>query len=320
MTERSEEDLAAELLDSAGLGANDFAIEPIDSVGLLNTHWLVRTAGGERYVMRRYGWPWPVPERFDRMAKEAWLLPRLSEAGVPAPLVLAAQRDDHVSAMLLSYVDGEPLGVFDERTDAMWGVTGAALRTVHECDIGLLGAPPGLLVAGGVDAFEGGWCGWHVHNTYDHAIRLSRDRPDLRVDADRCAAVVASAADRLDDRPVRLIHTDANPWNVLVTADGGQATWVDWEFAWLGDPVYDFVRLTLARKRDLGPLPPAVFDGYGADPTEDPVFAVYELGFHLWMGNEALDPLLPLQATYDNSESYLREVDSHLSRLESLFS
>ena len=319
MTDTTERDLATELLDSAGLGGQDFTIEAIDSVGLLNTHWLVRTADGERYVMRRYGWPWPVPERFDRMAKEAWLLPQLADAGVRAPIVLAAQRDEDVSAMLLSYVDGAPLGVIDERTDAMWWTAGAALRAVHECDIGLSGAPTGLLVAGGVDAFEGGWSGWHVHNTYDHAVRLSRDRPDLRIDADRCAAVVAAAAPRLDARPVRLIHTDANPWNVLVTA-APQATWVDWEFAWLGDPIYDFVRLTFARKRDLGPLPPALFDGYGADPTGDPVFALYELGFHLWMGNEALAPLLPLQATYDTSERYLRDLDSRLARLESLLS
>jgi len=119
----------------------------------------------------------------------------------------------------------------------------------------------------------------------------------------------------LDSRPVRLIHTDANPWNVLVK--GEQATWVDWEFAWLGDPIYDFARLTLARKRDLGPVPDAVFRGYGENPTTNPVFDLYVLGFHLWMSNEALDPLLARQTTYTNADHYLRNLVAHLDNLES---
>jgi len=291
-------------------------VRPLPGAGLLNRHWLVELENGDRLVVRRYEWPWGPAEPFDRMAKEAWLLPRLSDADVPAPQVLAADRVGADAALLLSFVEGSPLGELDHRPDVLWHASGRALRAVHEADIGLAGEPAGLLVAGGVEPFADGWARWHVDNTRAHAESLARDRPELAIDVDRCVGVVESARPLLDARPIRLIHTDANPWNVLVTDE--QATWVDWEFAWLGDPIYDFARLTLARKRDLGRVPDALFDGYGDDPTRDPVFAVYALGFHLWMANEALSPLLPLQTTYTNAARDLRNLPAHLDTLEQL--
>jgi aminoglycoside phosphotransferase (APT) family kinase protein len=301
-------------LTQAGHAADGWTVRPLPGVGLLNRHLLVELTTGDRLVVRSYAWPWGPVEPFDRMAKEAWLLPRLRRAGVRAPEVLAADRAGADAALLLSFVDGSPLGELDHRPDVAWRATGQALRAVHEADIGVTGEPPGLLVAGGVEAFEDGWARWHVDNTNKHAESLARSRPELDIDVDRCVHIAESAGPLLDARPVRLIHTDANPWNVLVTDE--HATWVDWEFAWLGDPIYDFARLTLARKRDLGPVPDALFRGYGGNPTTDPVFEIYVLGFHLWMGNEALSPLLPLQTTYANADRHLRNLSAHLDNLE----
>lgn len=304
------------LLEAAGLSGESWTVESIDSVGLLNAHYLVTLTSGSRFVVRRYGWPWGPTEPFDRMSKEAWLLSRLASAGVPAPQFIAADRHGNEAALLMSYVEGVPLGVIDDRTDAMWRATGSALRTVHEADIGMQDQPAGLLLDGHVDEFVGGWGQWHVRNTGEHAERLAAARPELTIDVDRCVAVVDAARPLIDARPIGLVHTDANPWNVLVRNDSNEAVWLDWEFAWIADPLYDFVRMTLARKRDLGPLPSALFEGYGGDPTADPVFDLYALGFHLWMGNEAQAPLLPLQTTYDNAEKYLRNLPWHLSRIE----
>ena len=101
---------------------------------------------------------------------------------------------------------------------------------------------------------------------------------------------------------------------MLVDNEG--AVWMDWEFAALGDPVYDFVRMRWARMHDLGPLPNALFEGYGEDPTTTLAFDVYTLGFQLWMLNEQREGILPLQVTYDAAEEYLRGLPAHLARLE----
>ena len=285
-------------------------VEQIASQGLINTHWLVTLDNGERAVLRRYGWPWPGAEPFDRCAKEAWLLPLLERAGVPAPRLIAVTDE----GLLLRYVDGVMFAERPVRTPAMWRNVGAALRAVHDADIGVGAAEAGMLVAGGVDAFDGGWATWHVNNTRDHAQRLASSRPELRVDVERCVAIVESARPLLDARPLAVIHTDANPWNVLVD-DDGNATWMDWEFAWFGDPLYDFVRMRWARKHDIGPVPSEFYDGYGGDPTTDVVFDVYTLGFMLWMANEAQAPLLPAQTTYEIAEVYLGGLAGHLDWL-----
>ncbi|HZN13854.1 MAG TPA: aminoglycoside phosphotransferase family protein [Acidimicrobiales bacterium] len=309
--------LVQQLAVEAGFGARQFTVRPIQSEGLINAHSLLEV-GDERYVVRRYGWPWPGVEPFDRMAKEAWLLGKLEAAGVRAPRAIASARDGDDAALLLSYVDGAPLGTLDVRRDDMWRAAGAALREIHDADIGMAGSPVGMIIGGGrVDAFAGGWAEWNVTNTRHHGEALAAGRPDLGIDVERCVAIVEQARAALDAGPTCLIHTDANPWNVLITPDG-RATWVDWEFAWWGDPLYDFVRMTFARKRYLGPLPDAYFEGYGNDPRGSPLFGIYELQFQLWMGHEALAPLLPIQVTYDNAERYLRQLPAHLDRLEAV--
>jgi aminoglycoside phosphotransferase (APT) family kinase protein len=304
------------LLDAAGLGGRAWRAEPIAGDGLLNRHHLVHLATGERYVVREYGWPFDEPPRFDRMAKEVWLLPLLTAAAVPVPRLLATYRDDACSAILLDYIDGSTLGTLDGASPRFWFAAGASLRVVHETRLPIGPLPPGTLTADGVDPFAGGWADWHVENTRHHATMLAASRPELGIDPERCAAVVRAAHPRIGARPIGLLHCDANPWNVMIERESGAAVWIDWEFAALGDPLYDFVRMRWARKRDLGPLPAAFFDGYGGDPTTDVVFDVYTLGFQLWMGNEAVWGQLPLPVTYAAAERYLRSLPEELARLE----
>ncbi len=306
------------LMADAGLDDQQWTVAPLAGEGLINMHDLVQTADGERFVYRRYGWPWAVEEPLDRMAKEAWLIPRLFAAGVPVPEVMAAGRQDDEEGLLMRFVEGDVLAAAEPRTDAMWHAAGAALREVHEVDIGLAGQPVGMIVHGGVEPSGGGLGAWHLESAIRHGYELAAAQPDLAIDVDRCAGVVAAAAPMFDAQPRAVVHADANPWNVLVTPDGGRATWIDWEFAWWSDPLYDFVRLMLARKRDLGPVPTAFFAGYGEDPTGHPLFEVCALGFHLWMANEMRNPLLADRTTYKLSERYLLDLPGHLDRLEAL--
>jgi aminoglycoside phosphotransferase (APT) family kinase protein len=53
----------------------------------------------------------------------------------------------------------------------------------------------------------------------------------------------------LDSRPVRLLHNDSHPWNILVDSVCGDwrvTGWLDWEFAWSGDPAWDIARLDIS--------------------------------------------------------------------------
>jgi aminoglycoside phosphotransferase (APT) family kinase protein len=53
----------------------------------------------------------------------------------------------------------------------------------------------------------------------------------------------------LDSRPVRLLHNDSHPWNILVDSVSGDwrvTGWLDWEFAWSGDPAWDIARLDIS--------------------------------------------------------------------------
>jgi len=107
-----------------------------------------------------------------------------------------------------------------------------------------------------------------------------------------------------------VLHADAHPWNVLV--DGSAATWLDWEFAAVGDPHYDVVRMFLARRTAIGGPPPAFLGGYGETPPEA-ARRVYELHYYLWMANDAR--YFAHRATYDAADGYLAGLDRRLDEL-----
>ncbi|MET7424695.1 aminoglycoside phosphotransferase family protein [Dactylosporangium sp. NPDC005555] len=300
--------LIGRLLDQAGLEA-DGAATPMGGPGELNRHWLVRTRGGDRVVARVFGWPFDDVEPVDRFAKEAWLLGRLADAGAPVPRPLARVRAEEGAALLLTWAPGRPLGDLSDRDDA-WQAAGRALRAVHDTRVAPLWTP-GVVVDGGVRPFAGGWGGHIAAQVELQAERLAPHRPELAVQLRRAVAVVRGLTPWLDRRPVTVLHADAHPWNVLV--DGTTATWLDWEFAAVGDPHYDVVRMFLGRMKAIGAPPAAFLDGYGGSPPEA-ARRVYELHYHLWMANDARH--FAHRATYDDAAAYLRDLSARLDALE----
>lgn len=117
-----------------------------------------------------------------------------------------------------------------------------------------------------------------------------------------------------------LLHNDPHPWNVLVeeTDHGWECSgWLDWEHAWVGDPVWDLVRMDLFRRKPIGPTPQAFWDGYGSPPSE-PRRSFYELQINLWMANQYLDGSRALLPTYRTAIRYVETLDDQLPRLEKI--
>ena len=168
--------------------------------------------------------------------------------------------------------------------------------------------------------FEGGsWGHFHFYNILHHAERaLSRVSSDVPVATLR--GILEPAIPVLNRAEVSLLHNDAHPWNVLVIEgrDGWTCSgWLDWEFAWVGDPTWDLVRMDLIRTRPIGPSPRAFYDGYGKEPGE-PYRCIYELSILLWMANQYLDGDRFLTPTYEVAMRYVEELGSKVDRIDSL--
>jgi aminoglycoside phosphotransferase (APT) family kinase protein len=300
-------DLVHELIRAANLSQAVDRVEPVATQGAINRHDLVVLEDGSQFVARTYRWPFDEPSTIDRQSKEEWLLPLLREASVPVPEVIASVP----GAVLTSYVAGELLAEVPTDLRA-WTDAGRTLAIAHE----IVFDRAGLVVAGGVDPFrEGSWGAWTVGDCERNAVRLAARRSDLRVDPAEVRAVVAAAQPLLDAQPVRLLHNDPHPWNILVRG-GRCVAWLDWEFAWAADPTWDLVRNALFRMTDIGPTPKEFYEGYGREP--DPVlFAVGELVLYLWMANESRYSDT-VSVTYAAAERYVADLPARLARLRRL--
>ena len=111
-------------------------------------------------------------------------------------------------------------------------------------------------------------------------------------------------------------HSDAHAWNVMVAPDShGRwhlSGWLDWEFAWIGDPAWDHMRMTVQRFAPIGPTPEAWFDGYGTHPP--PLnLAVSTLHFMLWKASDPVDT-----RDHDVAIGWLADLPVHLRRLPDL--
>lgn len=300
------------LLDAAGLRHAPEAVEPLVGQGALNRHWRV-VVGGRTLVLREYHWPFASPAP-DRARREARVLTLLETNAVPAPRLVA--RSD--GALLLTFEPGQLLGELAADPpvdfDRAWEQTGRALRAVHEI------VPPSHLhdlLAGGPQRGPSSWYERVAAEVDAHLALVRETRPELEVDAGRVRRLFEQARPLLAARPTRLLHGDAQPWNVLV--DHTEGRWVcsallDWEFAELGDPIWDLVRFHRLRRRPLGPSPRAFFTGYGQrGPTA--VWTLYELALYLWQAVDvdAWDESLP---SHRLADAYMAELPTHLAQLE----
>ena len=221
--------------------------------------------------------------------------PRLAAAGVPAPEVLAVADAGDERGLLETWLPGELLGVVaagdpGADLDDAWREAGAALAAAHRIP------PPepvaGFITDGGIAVFpEGTFGAFHRVSLERYAATLAAKAPHLGIDADRVAVLAAAAEPLVDATPLVTGHGDSNPWNVLVVADGGRwrlSGWLDWEFAWAGDPAWDHMRMTAQRFVDIGPTPEAWWDGYGGRPPEVNL-AVAVLHHRLWKAADHLE-------------------------------
>ncbi|HEY7104844.1 MAG TPA: aminoglycoside phosphotransferase family protein [Acidimicrobiia bacterium] len=287
-------------------------------------HTYVLHVGGRRFVARCYRWPYEGDDRLERPRKEAWLSQSLAAAGVPVPEIVATvdARDNSGGAVLMRYVEGDLLGELAAARvsglETAWADAGRALRRAHA-----LPGPPGgagQIVGDRLEPFrEGSWGEWQAANLTQHAARLAA-RHGSAIPVGDLRRVAEAAVDLLDERPLRLIHNDPHPWNVLAVEARGRwkcAAWLDWEFAWVGDPLWDLARLDVFRVTDIGPTPDAFFEGYGSAP-EPPAYEFYVLAINLWMVNQSDDGSTALPATFAAARTYVRDLARHLVRIETM--
>jgi aminoglycoside phosphotransferase (APT) family kinase protein len=311
----------APLLAAAGLDHDVRTVRELRG-GWTNQNVLVELVDGQRYVLRVYRWPHGEgSDRLQRSKKEAFLHRLLSDHGVRVPKIVAQIEDDGQAASLLQYLPGELLGdagprlTSPERGQA-WRSVGAALYRAHQIHY-----PPGShgdIVGDVLQPFEAGsWGRFHVQSIVEHAERL-RQREAIRLDLSQLRQIVEATVPKLDRTPASLLHNDPHPWNVLVRREGPTwecSGWLDWEYAWVGDPDWDLVRMDLFRIRPIGPTPSAFYDGYGSTPATLPS-QVYTLHINLWMANDFLNGGRTLLPTYQAAMAYLGRMDRELEALD----
>lgn len=313
------------LLASAGISQTVRHVSPINS-GVTNRTSLVVLQDDTRYILREYDWPYATNDDMQRAKKERYLHDLLLKHDVPVPSILAQYDDESGSALLMEYRPGQLLGnvddaLPDEQRAEAWTAVGAALRKVHS--IRLPDGCSGIIVGERVQPFEeGSWGDFHYHQAVRHAENLLKRDLGLRFDLASMMRVLKQAIPVLNERPLVLLHNDPHPWNVLVHEIGGHWTcsaWLDWEYAWTGDPTWDLARLDLFRLKPIGPTPPAFYEGYGNAP-KDPERTIYELSIYLWMADQYLDGEVDeervLMPTYKAAMQYLGRIDEAVKRID----
>ncbi len=313
------------LLAEAGQSRNSFRSEEPLSTGVTNRTSLVTLRDDTRYILREYEWPYDTKDELQRVEKELYLHDLLLKHDVPVPAIVAHLDDESGRAVLMEYKPGHLLGdmvgtLTDEQCAQAWRDVGAALLKVHS--IQLPDRRPGLIVGNRVQPFdEGSWGEFHFHQAVRHAENLLNRDLGLRFDLASMKRVLKLAVPLLDERPLALLHNDPHPWNVLVYDEAGQwrcSAWLDWEYAWSGDPAWDLARLEIFRLKPIGPTPAAFYEGYG-DAPKDPEWTIYELSIYLWMADQYLegevDEERVLMPTYEAAMRYLGRIDEVVKRI-----
>lgn len=314
--------LAENLLEAAGLSDTIKSLARF-GVGHTNETWSVTLTSGQRFVLRGYEWPHDAPD-LDRLRKEAHLHARLAEHGVPVARILSSVDCADSAAVLMEYLPGELLGDLASRlpvpacTRAWWSC-GAALRRAHE--IRYPTGVHGVIVGNRVEpAVPNTWGHWMMYNLMHGARQLS-ERQAVALDVGELQALIEEVLPSLNDHEPCLLHNDPHPWNVLVveSADGWCCSgWLDWEYAWVGDPTWDLVRMDLWRMAPIGDTPASFWEGYGGRPIE-PNRSVYEMSLCLWQATEGLDlPQDRRTETQRRSLEYVEQVDHHVDMLRAL--
>jgi aminoglycoside phosphotransferase (APT) family kinase protein len=324
-----QEELAATLLRQAGLAhAIIQHIHPLTGNGITNRMALGTLLDGSRFVLRQYQWPWGGRD-LDRPEKERYIHALLHQAGVPVPSILSHIEVAGQSAALMEYALGSHLGDIapflpEEARSQAWRSAGQMLRRAHT--ISYPEGTYGIIVGNRIETFAEhfGWDdsapSWghsQIHMILNHFQRLSKHLPALALVEQKLRTTLADTLPYLNRTLPTLLHNDPHPWNVLVYSDGDRwrcSAWLDWEYAWVGDPNWDLVRMDLFRRKPIGATPDAFWEGYGRYPAE-PQRSVYEMQVFLWMANQFLDGDRHLPPTYEAAMTYVDRFDEAVTRL-----
>lgn len=185
----------------------------------------------------------PLPGRWDihlRQFDEPAVLRFLGTTALPIPKLL----DERADGFVIEFIDGVLLEqLAPPRQPVAFSVISElahAMRTLHQLPTTQLGRPLAALDATDTRSF--------AHVLIDHVGRFAHwARPwagttwaTLGMPADPIAPLRVYA-DAMTPRMAVLIHVDIHRRNAIVRPDGTLVL-IDWEFAVIGDPVYDLAR------------------------------------------------------------------------------
>jgi aminoglycoside phosphotransferase (APT) family kinase protein len=226
---------------SEALGGQALADAALLSGGYRNRNTLVRTAAGERFVLRQY----LQADGRRASAIEAAVLARLT-GRVPVAEVVAADLDGAATgrpAMLCRFVPGVLLkaALSDTGPAADLGRTaGLTLAAIGE----LTFDGPGMFADASLRTSDAELPG----SLPDFVARCLSSGPAASVLSDEERAAImrlaGSAQSHVHAAPTvsQLVHSDFNPKNILVREDQGSwtvAAVLDWEFAFSGSSLVD---------------------------------------------------------------------------------
>ena len=186
---------------------------------------------------------------------ESVAAPAARAAGIRTPRLVAF--DDSRALVdrpwsLWERVHGETLGMLAPEPDQLaraWHDIGRELARLHD-RVTACPDPNGYLDTPG--------------RPLDLAIHLERVRIAGLVDrrtGDAMSALIRQLEPHLaHSGPVRFVHDDVHPWNVMCTREGDLLALIDWGDAGWGDPTLDFVHVPLE-------LIPSVVEAYESESS-----------------------------------------------------
>jgi aminoglycoside phosphotransferase (APT) family kinase protein len=281
--------------------------------GITNANYKVTLMDGRNVLLRLYRWPHAEPD-LERGRKEAFLHGLLLRNGVPVPNVHGVAPDG--TCLVMEWIDGlrlrDVVGTADGDLSRAWAEAGAALRLTHTLQPF---GEPGVITGSRLEPFDLPWGEFHADLIRRHASALRgldriNDAQHARIDA----AALLAARTLAIDRQVRLLHNDPHGSNVLVRKEGGQwrlAGWIDWEYAWMGDPAWDLARFDVFTTAQAGLVDQAFWSGYGRSPDLR-TFPFYELHVMVWLGSLRNPRPTALTAA---ASAYVSQIDGHLDAI-----
>lgn len=320
MDQAIDRELLSSLLQHAGISDKVAGVELITGAGHTNRVSVIKVQSEASYVLREYLWPHDAPD-LDRVRKEKFLHTLLINRGLPVPRILADVTLRGKSAILMEQLPGERLGdsyshLTSDAWVQAWRSCGATLRRIHSFEYSP--GTHGIFVGDTLQPFEAPSWGQHcMYNLLYHAQQVVAFRKGIAIDLDGLQKVIEVAIPLLNRGAPTLLHNDAHAWNVLIDRVNGAwgcTGWLDWEYAWVGDPTWDLVRMDLWRSHSIGATPGAFYEGYGLRPTE-PNRSIYELSIYLWRAHEYLKGTETSHLMGITAMKYLATVDNSIRKI-----